>query len=168
MVKITKNFLDKDYFNEIYNVVSSNSFSWYYNNIFEKTRPEINNDYNFQLTHTLYSKGNTNSQFFNLFQPLIDLIDPFLLVKLKINLNPKTHTNIEHGMHTDFNEKDKNITSGLLYLNTNNGYTRFETGEKIQSVENTFIEFDNNINHTGATCTDTYRRLVMNINYIKR
>ena len=145
MVKITKNFLDKDYFNEIYNVVSSNSFSWYYNNIFEKTRPEINNDYNFQLTHTLYSKGNTNSQFFNLFQPLIDLIDPFLLVKLKINLNPKTHTNIEHGMHTDFNEKDKNITSGLLYLNTNNGYTRFETGEKIQSVENTFIEFDNNI-----------------------
>jgi len=165
MVKITKNFLDKDYFNEICNVVSSNSFSWYYNNIFEKTRPEINNDYNFQLTHTLYSKGNTNSQFFNLFQPLIDLIDPFLLVKLKINLNPKTHTNIEHGMHTDFNEKDKNITSGLLYLNTNNGKTVLNDGTEIDSKSNRILMFDSSKDHNSTNCTDEKVRLNINFNY---
>ena len=57
-------------------------------------------------------------------------------------------------------------TTGILYINTCNGYTKFENGKKVKSVENTYVEFDSTLKHTGTTCTDTDRRLVLNINYI--
>ena len=31
--------------------------------------------------------------------------------------------------------------------------------------ENRIVIFDNNLKHTGTTCTDTNRRVVMNINF---
>ncbi len=168
MIKVTKNFLKKEDIDNIYNVVSSPDFPWFFNTTLSNKRNDIDKEYNFQLTHVFYQYGNTNSQYFNLFKPLFEKVDWFILIKLKLNLNPKTYKNIEHGMHIDFPEKDKNITTGLLYLNTNDGYTKFETGEVVKSVRNTFVEFDNSIKHTGATCTDNYRRLVLNVNYIKK
>ena len=52
-------------------------------------------------------------------------------------------------------------------MNTNNGYTKFETGEKVESVANRLVTFPNNMMHTGTTCTDEQYRCVMNIDYIK-
>ena len=36
-------------------------------------------------------------------------------------------------------------------MNTNNGYTKFETGEQVQSVENRLVTFSNHVQHTGST-----------------
>ena len=49
----------------------------------------------------------------------------------------------------------------LLNLNDNNGYTEFETGEKIVSKENELIIFDGNTRHRSVTQTDTNIRLTM-------
>ena len=55
--------------------------------------------------------------------------------------------------------------TAVFYVNTNNGYTIFESGEKVSSVENRMVIFDSNILHTGTTCTDERVRCVLNFNY---
>ena len=55
----------------------------------------------------------------------------------------------------------------ILYLNTNDGYTCFEDGNKIKSIENRFVAFDSSLKHSGTTCTDEPRRIVLNINYFQ-
>ena len=38
-------------------------------------------------------------------------------------------------------------------------------GKKIKSEENKYVEFDSSLKHTGTTCTDQKRRVVINFNY---
>ncbi len=68
---------------------------------------------------------------------------------------------IEHGMHNDQNAG----VSGILYVNNCNGYTKFENGKKIKSEKNKYIEFDSTLKHSGSSCTDQQRRIVINFNY---
>ena len=55
---------------------------------------------------------------------------------------------------------------GYLYLNSNNGYTRFKEGGKIFSERNKLVKFKGNKYHTGSTCTDKEYRSIINFNYI--
>jgi len=87
------------------------------------------------------------------------------LLKAKINLTPKTNTVYEHGFHTDIKEPD--VLTAIYYLNTNNGYTAFRDGSKIESIANRMVIFDGSTEHSGTTCTDADSRLVLNINYKK-
>jgi hypothetical protein len=57
-------------------------------------------------------------------------------------------------------------STGILYLNDNNGYTVFEDGTRVQSAANRFVEFDASLRHTGASCTDAPYRLVLNLNWL--
>jgi len=53
-------------------------------------------------------------------------------------------------------------------MNTNNGYTKFEDGTKIESVANRMVFFSSNMKHTGTSCTDEKIRVVINFNYFKQ
>ena len=64
-------------------------------------------------------------------------------------------------------EKLKQWTTSIFYINTNDGYTKFEDGTKIESIANRMITFPANINHTGTSCTDEQTRVVINFNYFK-
>ena len=76
---------------------------------------------------------------------------------------------VEHGMHIDFVDGPDNALISILYMNTNNGYTKFESGEKVESVENRLVTFPNSLRHAGSTNNcDAMYRCVMNINWIKR
>ena len=44
--------------------------------------------------------------------------------------------------------------TAVFYVNTNNGYTEFEDGTKVESVENRIIFFDGSRPHNSSTCTD--------------
>ena len=165
-MKIYKNFLDDNSFNKILSTINSPFFSWYYNEGVVKK-----NDRQAQLIHTFFDKDKSyiNSEHFVLLQPIINIINPFVLLRVKANLTIKTEKHIEQGYHSDF-EKTNNfkITTALFYINTNNGYTLFENGKKIKSIKNTLFEFDGEIKHTGVTNTDTLNRVVINFNYIKQ
>ena len=50
-------------------------------------------------------------------------------------------------------------------MNTNNGYTIFEDGTKVESVANRMITFPANLKHTGTSCTDQQVRIVINFDY---
>ena len=41
-----------------------------------------------------------------------------------------------------------------------------KTGEKIKSEENKYVEFNSTIEHTGSSCTNQNRRIVINFNYV--
>jgi hypothetical protein len=53
-------------------------------------------------------------------------------------------------------------------VNTNNGYTKFEDGTKVECVANRLLTFPTNIKHCGASCTDEKTRVVINFNYLDR
>ena len=59
----------------------------------------------------------------------------------------------------------KNMTRGIYYVNTCNGYTEFEDGTIVNSVANRFVSFPGNTLHRGVSQTDTKARIVINFNY---
>jgi len=139
------------------------NFSWYYNdNVVE------DNDKEFQFVHVFYKNYVPNSPYFNELSLAIQSFHPLSLIRIKANLLPRTSEHIEHGMHIDVNDSEcKQLRTAILYMNTNNGYTLFEDGTKIQSVANRMVIFPTQIHHTGATCTDEKVRVVINFNYLQ-
>ena len=72
-------------------------------------------------------------------------------------------------MHVDLEESDGSTTPHevmILYINTNDGYTVFEDGTKVESVANRALFFNGKFKHAGTTCTDQPIRVVLNFNYL--
>ena len=42
-------------------------------------------------------------------------------------------------------KKLKQLTTSIFYVNTNNGYTKFEDGSIVESVANRMLIFDSNL-----------------------
>lgn len=157
------NYLDKFDFDGLYNTIinkPNNNFSWYLMNgvvdDYEKNK--------FQFNHVFHDGIQINSPHFNLLIPLLVKIKVKKILRIKINLQPRTNKKIVHRWHTDLREECK---TGIFYLNTCNGYTEFKKPKKkVKSLANRFVEFNSNIEHRGTTCTDKKYRLVLNFNYI--
>lgn len=96
--------------------------------------------------------------------PLVERLRPLELVKVKANLTPRQDRHIAYGLHVD--TRRPGATTAVFYLNTNNGYTLFEDGTRVESVENRLVLFDAALRHTGVSCTDEYR-LVLNVNLLR-
>ena len=169
-IEIYDNFLDENTFKSIQNEVMSLNFPWFMSPaVVTGDEEELNNLNSYQFAHILYNSNLSNSHYFELFKPILDRLDILSLLKLKVNCNPYTEKHIESGMHVDFLEIPDSLgaKTAVFYINTNNGYTKFEdTGKKVESVENRLVVFDLNQKHTGGNTTDTQARYVLNINYI--
>ena len=80
---------------------------------------------------------------------------------------PSTY-HVDIGDIKDEPKKLEQWTTAILYVNTNNGYTKFEEdGSIVESVANRYIEFPANTRHFGTSCTDEKIRIVINYNYFK-
>ncbi len=156
-IKIIDNFLDKEYFNFLNNQFLNNEFPWYF-----QSHKVSKNDADFQHTHVFFKNNKINSDYFNLIEPFLPLLDIKSLVKVKLNLTTKENAIRKFDLHTDV---DFNCNTAVFYLNTNNGKTIFKIGKEIESVENRIIIFPSNLEHTGTTHTDTNYRMVLNLNY---
>ena len=163
-MKIIDNFLPEDKFNKLKEGLENEYFPWYWN---DHSLIHIEDNIP-QFIHAFIAEGGINSDYFKL---LIES-DIFLklnihgLCKCKANLNYPTQTNVVGGFHTDLHEEDwEGITTSILYINTNNGGTRFEDGTTINSVANRVVSFDCSTKHAPVSCTDKLRRIVLNLNY---
>ena len=88
------------------------------------------------------------------------------LIRIKANLVLRTPKIKEHGFHID-NQIHKKFKTAILYINSNNGYTRFKkNNKKFKSEENKLIDFNGRLQHTGTSCTDTQYRMVINFVYL--
>ncbi len=163
-LQVIDNFLDSDSFAKISSFLMSCYFPWYYKD------SVIGGDTSkhYQFTHNFYGEFTYRpcSDYFQYVTPVINSLTPYAIVRIKANLLPRTERHIEHGYHIDVQDSKKHlIKTAILYVNTNNGYTKFEDGTKIESVANRMVIFDSAYRHTGSTCTDQKSRVVINFNY---
>jgi hypothetical protein len=123
----------------------------------------------FQFVHPIVAHGYVQQPTsVQILQPILSVIDPWVMLRLKINITHRTSDVVENGWHTDslYVPPDVKIKSSLFYLNDNDGYTKFETGEKVESVSNRLVLFDAMEKHTGTTCSNAKYRAVVNCVYI--
>tara|TARA_B100001564_G_C20329660_1_gene529582 strand:+ start:122 stop:634 length:513 start_codon:yes stop_codon:yes gene_type:complete len=149
-------------------IVKSDSTLWQCTKILNEDKLNVPTQYNRQLTHRITHEsgiGNENSTLYHaVLLPIFEKlgISTKKIIRSKINNNLASQEIREHGFHVDTN-KECNVL--IYYFNTNNGYTLFENGDKVESVANRLIKFKSNLRHTGTTCTDQPNRYVLNVNY---
>ena len=125
-------------------------------------------DGHFQFCHLLYSSYYILSPYFDLMRPIISKENMVSIARIKANLVTCTEDVIVYDQcfHQDFSpESSKRMTTGIYYINTNDGYTLFEDGTKVESVGNRFLRFPGYMRHTGTSCSNVDRRVLINFNY---
>ena len=143
--------------------MESAEFPWYFQQ--SVVLPPPVPDTHFQFTHTFYHNGMWSSKSRWILDPVLDKIRPMSILRIKANLNPRESKHIEHGLHADFKSDNAKITTAIFYVNTNNGYTYFEGGERVDSIENRLLVFPSSKRHAGTTNTDADYRCVINLNW---
>lgn len=156
-------FLTDEEYKGIYDLFTGATIPWFFNASVTYGKGPINLQLNdFQFTHTMYLLGRIQSPMFDGLAPILNKLDIKALVRVKANLIPFAEKIVEHDMHVDFPYDAKTT---IFYVNSNNGYTKFETGQIVNSVGNRVVTFPMSIKHCGTTCTDSKIRVVININY---
>ena len=137
---IQDNFLSIDHLQLLNNIILQYDFFWAWNSILCQEDFVPNEKYNRQLVHWFYPKKGTFQDYFMVFKLVSDHLGAKEVIRMKLNCNYPTDEIIEHGFHIDTEENSK---TSIFYMNTNNGYTKFEdSGEIVKSVENRMITFD--------------------------
>jgi len=157
------NFLDEGNFKALQDFFLGPEvfWSWCENVVFPEP-PDCNPLDNYQFYHMLFDDGKPKSESLMVIFPILDKLNSGRLIRVKANCNPRRTEHIQQGFHID---QTVECTTAIYYVNTNNGYTQFEDGTKVKSVENRLVVFPSHIRHTGTTCTDQKRRVVINLNY---
>lgn len=164
-IQIFDNYLPDNYFYHLQGILLQRdpNFSWHFNdNVVD------GNDKDFQFVHMFYDQYVPQSPYFKDLSMLLQILNPVSLIRIKANLLPRCQEHIEHGMHVDVsNSNCSDLRTAILYVNTNNGYTLFEDGTRVNSVANRMVFFPTQMHHTGTTCTDEKIRVVINFNYLQ-
>ena len=164
-MKVIDDFLPLYYFKQLQDfMIDSGSLPWYYNSSVVSFDGKI--DDQFQFTHTFWDDrppwNGTASTYYDNISFCLQKLGVNKLIRCKANLRSRTIFHRKAGYHTDFDD----VTTAILYMNTNNGWTEFKKGGKVKSVENRIVIFDSNLMHQGTTCTDQKTRVVLNFNYV--
>ena len=168
-MELLDNFLPPEEFRAFQENIMGQLFPWFFNEYtLSPNGDHFDEDKDsFQFTHMMYKQNHgVVSETYNLTIPILRALGASnLLIRMKANLNPREAENKMLGnFHVDV--PYPNTKTAIFYCNTNNGYTEFESGEKVSSVANRMVIFDSNIMHVGYTCTDAKTRVVLNINYL--
>ena len=172
------NFLNKQDFRNLYDCIMNKPFPWYYVGFFVSKEELVNDDSKyFHFSHSLYEDFTPTSPVGNkdILSPLIEATEPVSIRNMVVHLFTRTPDHIPSTYHVDIGDiKDDPIkleqwTTSILYVNTNNGYTKFEEDDTIvESVANRFITFPAGTRHFGTSCTDEKIRIVINYNFFSK
>ena len=162
-MKIIDNFLSPSDFEIVQQYFLSDDFVWYYHNCIACDRQGLDQ---FQFDHLFLSVSQPSkfnwSQFL---KPIFTKLNSRYILRVKANLRPRTSQGVLSDYHVDM---ELNQQTAIFYINTNNGYTRFEDDSipDVKSVANRLVTFPGNFRHCGCSATDCNNRIVLNINYI--
>ena len=168
-VNLYDNFLPQEDFNELVENCKDVEWKLVDNVVDGKDGKEQKiNKHDWQFEHHFYELPFHSSNTVSKIGKLINKVNPFILFRAKMNLNPNTETIIEHGFHKDIwsDVEAEKLMSAVYYINSNDGYTKFEDDSIVESVANRLVTFPTSIMHTGSTCTDVRYRQVLNLMYI--
>jgi len=162
-MKIIDDFLNEDEFNVIHQYLTADNFPWFFSNSITKHKQGLDQ---FQFSHLFYDISKPYLQnYSNFLTPLFSKLQAKYILRVKANCRPRTTQGVLSDYHTDL---DLNQQTAIFYLNTNNGYTRFQQNDydDVPSVANRLLTFYGALKHAGCSCTDQNTRIVLNINYI--
>ena len=168
-VQIFNNFLDQEVFLEIKKFIMSPRCQWrYVNYIAHKDGRDNDSDgyfvHSFKDCHPqTFVDRYPESPHFPLIVKILDKIKYQNILRIRSSLYPRRDVQKPDPFHIDYDFPHKVC---IFYVNTNNGYTMFENGEKIPSVENQLATFDGNEKHCSVVQTDTSARYIVNINIL--
>jgi len=168
-MEVIDNFLPEYQFKQISNVILGWRFPWYWNEGVLYRDGDVNNPMIYQFTHRIFdlAEGEILSDYYPLFDMVQQKLRVSCLDRIKLNLNPRTVFHQKGGYHTDLPKSNplQHQKTAVFYINTNNGWTQFKKGGRVKSVANRIVIFDSNLEHTGVTCTNEKRRVIVNFNY---
>ena len=160
VVKTFEKFLHDDDFYPLRDRLLSDDFNWFHieKQVAWDTQPFI--DY---FTHSIYNNHEITSDYYHLIIPFLKKMNVRAIISIRVNLVTMKHERVVSDFHIDYEYKDSK--TAIYYLNTNNGYTEFEDGTKINCDENKLVVFNSQIKHRLASQTDKTKRVVINFNY---
>lgn len=174
-IKVVDNWLPTSEFIVLKDMFTSTETGWFIvNGIADnsETMKTLNPLDNYMFAHMVYHNYVPYS---NHFQKIKEIIEPPMqellghdfrtIVRIKVNLYPRTHEVVKHPWHTDSHHVE-GLKGLLLGINTCDGYTGFADGTEIDSVENRALFFDSTERHHSTSCSNASYRLNMNINYV--
>ena len=169
-IKVIDDFLNEEDFEGLKQCFHP-EFPWVFSVVLDGDDLMCDEKYNYQYCHNVYYKQEPKSVFFNNAIPFLAKLGARALVRCKINSICREEEIVIHGFHTDMEYPEEHPTAldgmktAILYLNTNNGFTYFEEGTRVESVANRCVIFPAHYRHSGTTCTDVIRRLALNLVY---
>ncbi len=164
--KLYKNVLDQEEFTKLKETMSNSFVAWFYN---PSTIPD--KDDHFMFTHHIYRNGQVTSDLYNNTLPLLmfcaSKTEKINLLRVKANLYTNQNKNVYHAKHTDFVDLDNYKTCVYNFTTCDGGTVLFKNNKKVvvESIENSMLIFDGNIEHQGFTQTNTQIRLLLNIDF---
>jgi hypothetical protein len=168
-VRILDDFLDAQAFRQLLDAVSAPQFTWQRIPVLFPPPIGLDDSYNVQDVHGFLQRKpgfRFDSDRLPMLQPLLDRVGAQAWVKVKLNRTWQRERNVVYGWHVD--TRRPGAVTGIYYLNTNDGYTAFENGQRAGSVANRLVLFDATWRHSGASCTDAPERVVLNMNFMPR
>ena len=162
---IKDDFLPKDTLGKLLAYMLSPKVKWRYNEF--KVRSKEDTD-SFQFTQMVFEPTRfpiSKERSMKALDPLYAQLDFDILIRVKVNMTSRT---LEHNYTLFHTDTRQNNTTAIYYVNTNNGFTRFKDGTKVESKANRVVIFDAQTEHSGVTCTDEKVRVVVNLNYFPK
>ena len=163
---IINDFLKHNEFKKLQTYITSPDFQWRFMPVISHINEKGDK---FQFVHLFYQNCKPISPDYSILAPIFRAINMKSLYRIKANLLTRTPEIVENDFHYDVSdftpEQAEHWTTSILYINTNNGYTKFETGETIESIENRLVTFPTKLAHSSSTCTDKAVRYNINFNY---
>ncbi|MEC9064802.1 MAG: hypothetical protein VX805_05525, partial [Pseudomonadota bacterium] len=145
MIKIYDDLLSPKEYEEIKNTFLNDKFPlpWYWSDVLAGDCLDVDHLDNFQLTHVCYNHSIPNlieSSGYKAVNSIINHPDLNIrsLIRIKANLNLRTPKIVRHGFHVDV---PFDCMTGVYYVNSNDGYTEFKDGTKVESVANRMVTF---------------------------
>ena len=119
-----------------------------------------------QYVHMVYSSHTILTPGWETILPIVESENMVAVARIKANAVAKTEKLLVFPeYHCDFAPDMRHMITGIYYINSNDGYTLFENGQKVESIGNRFVKFPANMRHTGTSCTNAERRILINFNY---
>jgi len=155
MYKVYDNFLSEEEFLKIKNLILNSEFSW-------NLTPNVSNlQENLKITSSYYFTHLFET--YEIFESLLNKLNPTKIIRIKANLYPSTEQIEKHSNHIDY---DYENIGAIYYLNTNNGLTILGDTVKVESVKNRLLLFDASRPHCSTTCSDDKCRVNVNLNFL--
>ena len=129
-IRIIDNFLSEYHFERLQSLLMGGEIGWSY-----IERIVDYKDTNVPLLCHMFYNGMTQKKglYFSFIEPCLTRLGSSKLYRIKANLNFKSVFRRNTGYHVDGLPCSQ---TALLYITTNNGYTKFKKGPRVKCVEN--------------------------------